>query len=129
MAKSGISTVSQNRANLTYTLSDFLVRNSTSNNFHLKLFLKKYVFLVALSPKWNVICSFNNKYNNHINLLRPLAPLCGETYAVADLFVQNLTLNNYYLKRLFLPLPFSVCSIFFTWQWREIMVTPTCLQQ
>ncbi len=99
------------------------------DHFHLNLFLKKYVFLVASSTKWNDIGSFNNKYNNpnHINLLRALTLLCGETYAIVDLFAQNLTLNNFYSKRLFLPLPFRVCSIFFTWQWPEI--TPTRLQQ
>ncbi len=105
----------------------FLYKIQFWTTFHLNLFLKKYVFLVASNPKWNVICGFNNKYNNHnyINFSRALAPLCGETYAIADLFVQNLTLNNFYSKRLFLPLPFSVCSIFFTWQWCEI--TPTAV--
>ncbi len=42
-------------------------------------FFEKIRIFGSISPKWNVICSFNNKYNNHdhINLSRTLVPLGG----------------------------------------------------
>ncbi len=108
------------RCRQTFALKDFfLYEIQFWTTFIWTFFLKKYVFLVASSPKWNVICSFNNNNHNHINLSRALAPLCRETYAIGDLFVQNFTSNNFYSKRLFMPLPF--CSISYSSSEKQIL--------
>ncbi len=46
----------------TYTLADFFVQNSISNNFYLMPFLMQHVFLAVLSPKQNLLFHFEYWY-------------------------------------------------------------------
>ncbi len=70
-------------------LGDFFVRNSIPNNFYLKLFLKRSIFLAVLSHKLTVIFHISTysiwEFNNPTDTSAENEMLCGGFTELAEL--------------------------------------------
>ncbi len=85
------------------------VRNSISNNFYLKLFLMRCVFLAASSPKLNLLPRFCTLlFFKDGNLSSPLAPLWGEL----DICALGLFRTKFKFEQLLFKAFFDAMRIF-----------------